>query len=130
MITLRSANHNASSWSRIALSGRIEIALVNIYRQHNLTPINDETRQRLCSIPENLAFELVSDVLSLQVGVIYNLDSFIVSKVNQAVSVTGSPRLSSGGSTTAHPRSPSGRHVCRVLDQGQYHKTLSLLVNM
>ncbi|EOA29804.1 hypothetical protein CARUB_v10012898mg [Capsella rubella] len=118
MITLRSANHNASSWSRIALSGRIEIALVNIYRQHNLTPINDETRQRLCSIPENLAFELVSDVLSLQVGVIYNLDSFIVSKVNQAVSVTGSQRLSSGGSS-AQPRSPSGRHVCRVLDQDE-----------
>lgn len=117
MITLRGTNH-ASSRSRIDLSGRIETALVNIYRKHNLTPINDDTRQRLCSIPETLAFELVRNVFSLQAGVIYNLDGFIISKVNQAVSFTGSlPRLSSGGSPV-QSRIPSGSTVL----QGQYQK--------
>jgi len=107
MINFRSMNQ-ASSRIRIALSGRIETALENIYRKHNLTPINDETRQRLSSIPENLGFELVRNAFSLRAGLIYNLDSFIVSKVNQAVSFTGYPR-------PANSLSPSGRHVSRVL---------------
>jgi len=109
MINFRSMNQ-ASSRIRIALSGRIETALENIYRKHNLTPINDETRQRLSSIPENLGFELVRKVFSLQAGLIYNLDSFIVSKVNQAVSFTGYPQ-------PANSLSPSGRHVSRVLQE-------------
>ncbi|XP_010416585.1 PREDICTED: probable RNA-dependent RNA polymerase 5 isoform X1 [Camelina sativa] len=118
MITLRSSANHASSRSRIDLSGRIETALVNIYRKHNLTPINDETRQRLSSIPENLAFGLVCDVFSLQFGVICNLDSFIVSTVNQAVGVTGSPRLSSAsGGSPAQSRIPSGSHVRWVLHE-------------
>jgi RNA-dependent RNA polymerase len=82
MINFRSMNQ-ASSRIRIALSGRIETALENIYRKHNLTPINDETRQRLSSIPENLGFELVRKVFSLQAGLIYNLDSFIVSRLTK-----------------------------------------------
>ncbi|KAG7641367.1 RNA-dependent RNA polymerase eukaryotic-type [Arabidopsis suecica] len=109
MINFRSMNQ-ASSRIRIALSGRIETALENIYRKHNLTPINDETRQRLSSIPENLGFELVRNAFSLRAGLIYNLDSFIVSKVNQAVSFTGYPR-------PANSLSPSGRHVSRVLQE-------------
>lgn len=104
--------------SVIVLPDRIEAVLKKIYSKHNCPPINDESRQRLSSIPEELAFDLLRKIFNSPA--VNNLDGLIVSKVNQSVTVTGSPRLSSGGSTAKSPSS-SGKHSRRVY-QGQFQK--------
>ncbi|XP_024015999.1 probable RNA-dependent RNA polymerase 5 isoform X2 [Eutrema salsugineum] len=122
MITASSSYFNGddqlTSRPVMVLPGRLERLLDRIYSQHKCSPINDESRQRLSSIPEDLAFELLRKAFNSPV--MYNLDGFIVSKFNQAVSVTGSPRLSSGGSPAKSPPSSSRKHGSRV------HQEMSL----
>ncbi|VVA99759.1 unnamed protein product [Arabis nemorensis] len=90
--------------SEIVLPGRIETVLEKIYTKHKCSPISDESRQRLSLIPEELAFDLLRRGYNSP-AVIYDLDGWIVTKINQAGTVTGSPRLSSGGSPAKSPTS-------------------------
>lgn len=104
-----------SSPSEIVLPGRIETVLEKIYTKHKCSPISDESRQKLSFIPEELAFDLLRRGYNSP-AVIYDLDGWIVTKINQAGTVTGSPRLSSGGSPAKSPT-----FSVRVY-QGQFQK--------
>ncbi|CAA7013937.1 unnamed protein product [Microthlaspi erraticum] len=114
MISTTSYFHGDDQVSVIVLPDRIETVLEKIYSKHNCPPINDESRKRLSSIPENLAFDLLRKMFNSPA--VKYLDGLIVSKVNQTVTVTKSPRMSSGGSPAKSPSS-SGKHSRRVYQE-------------
>ncbi|KAF8055796.1 hypothetical protein N665_1286s0006 [Sinapis alba] len=86
-----------SQQSLIVLPARLETVLEKIYGKHKCPPINDESRQRLSSIPEELAFDLLRKAFNSQ-GM-SNLDRFILSKLTHAVTVTTSPAKSTPSSS-------------------------------
>nr|XP_018461385.1 PREDICTED: probable RNA-dependent RNA polymerase 5 [Raphanus sativus] len=77
--------------SPIVLPNRLETVLEKIYSKHKCPPINDESRQRLSSIPEELAFDLLRTAFNSPPEM-SSLDRFIASKL--AVTVTSSQELS------------------------------------
>ncbi|KAF3485386.1 hypothetical protein F2Q69_00052085 [Brassica cretica] len=99
------------TWQRsvIVLSSRLESVLEKIYGKHKCPPINEESRQRLSSIPEDLAFDLLRKAFNSP-G-ISNLDRFIASKLTHAVTVTSSPTKSASCSSqeeiSIHSEAPS-----------------------
>ncbi|CAN7077015.1 unnamed protein product [Brassica oleracea var. botrytis] len=99
------------TWQRsvIVLSSRLETVLEKIYGKHKCPPINEESRQRLSSIPEDLAFDLLRKAFNSP-G-ISNLDRFIASKLTHAVTVTSSPTKSASCSSqeeiSIHSEAPS-----------------------
>ncbi|KAH0916971.1 hypothetical protein HID58_024631 [Brassica napus] len=92
---------STSQRSVIALPARLETVLEKIYSKHKCPPINDESRQRLSSIPEEIAFDLLRKAFNAP-GM-SNLDHFILSKLTHAVTVTSSPA-----------KSPPPKDGCRV----------------
>ena len=98
---------STSQRSVIALPSRLETVLEKIYSKHKCPPISEESRQRLSSIPEEIAFDLLRKAFNAP-GM-SNLDHFILSKLTHAVTVTSSPA-----------KSPPPKDGCRV-SQGQYH---------
>ncbi|KAL0803063.1 hypothetical protein Bca101_058239 [Brassica carinata] len=81
---------STSQRSVMVLPSRLETVLERVYSKHKCPPINEESRQRLCSIPEELAFDLLRKAFNSP-G-ISNLDRFIASKLT--VTVTSSPAKS------------------------------------
>lgn len=73
--------------SPIVLPNRLETVLEKIYSKHKCPPINDESRQRLSSIPEELAFDLLRTAFNSPPEM-SSLGRFIASKL--AVTVTSS----------------------------------------
>lgn len=51
---------------KIALPDRIEAALDEIYKKHNRRLLNEETRQRLSSIPEDSACDSLGRIINFQ----------------------------------------------------------------
>ncbi|KAG2267052.1 hypothetical protein Bca52824_074131 [Brassica carinata] len=87
--------------SVIALPSRLETVLEKIYSKHKCPHISDESRQRLSSIPEDLAFDLLRKAFNSP-GT-SSLDRFIASKLTHIVTVTSSPA-----------KSPPRKDGCRV----------------
>ncbi|XP_018450904.1 probable RNA-dependent RNA polymerase 5 isoform X2 [Raphanus sativus] len=75
--------YQASSRSENTLPGPVEAALEEIYRKHNLGPINDETRKRLSLVSEELASDTLRKVLNSE-QVKTTLDRFINFLLDQA----------------------------------------------
>lgn len=63
----------------MVLPARLETVLEKVYSKHKCPPINDESRQRLSSIPEESAFDLLRKAFNSPV--MNNLDRFIASKL-------------------------------------------------
>ncbi|CAN7047538.1 unnamed protein product [Brassica rapa subsp. trilocularis] len=79
-----------SQRSVIALPARLETVLEKIYSKHKCPPINDDSRQRLSSIPEDLAFDLLRKAFNSP-GT-SSLDRFIASKLTSSYPPPGSSR--------------------------------------
>nr|VDD35013.1 unnamed protein product [Brassica oleracea] len=92
---------STSQRSVIALPSRLETVLEKIYSKHKCPHISDESRQRLSSIPEDLAFDLLRKAFNSP-GT-SSLDRFIASKLTHIVTVTSSPA-----------KSPPRKDGCRV----------------
>ncbi|CAG7900451.1 unnamed protein product [Brassica rapa] len=79
-----------SQRSLIVLPARLETVLEKIYSKHKCPPINDESRQRLSSIPEEIAFDLLRKAFNSP-GT-SSLDRFIASKLTSSYPPPGSSR--------------------------------------
>ncbi|CAH8262795.1 unnamed protein product [Arabidopsis lyrata] len=98
------------SRSEIVLLGSVETMLEKIYGKHNHhPPIKVETRRKLSSISEELALETLRKVLNMEY--VKTLDGIIMYFVNNAATVDGSPRLSSGESPLQSPTTPGKKEV-------------------
>ncbi|CAH8355022.1 unnamed protein product [Eruca vesicaria subsp. sativa] len=91
-----------SSRSGNTLPGPVVAILEEVYKKHNLGPINDETRQRLSSVSEELASETLSKVLNSK-HVKTTHDRFINFLLDQA--------------TNGSPQSPAARHRIRLREE-------------
>ncbi|KAJ0254181.1 hypothetical protein HA466_0107220 [Hirschfeldia incana] len=87
-----SSSSTSQQRSLIVLAHRLESVLEKVYSKHKCAPINDESRQRLSSIPEDFAFDLLRKAFNSPV--MNNLDRFIASKLTHTVTVTSSPAKS------------------------------------
>ncbi|KAF8055794.1 hypothetical protein N665_1286s0005 [Sinapis alba] len=90
----------ASSRSENTLPGPVEAVLEEVYKKHNLGPINDETRKRLSLVPEELASDTLRKVLNSK-HVKTTLDRFINFLLDQA--------------TNGSSQSPAARHRPREM---------------
>ena len=81
---------STSQRSVIALPSRLETVLEKIYSKHKCPPISEESRQRLSSIPEEIAFDLLRKAFNSP-GT-SSLDRFIASKLTSSYPPPGSSR--------------------------------------